>query len=431
MTSAFLLLAAALAHAQLERPQVVGGSAVESGQFPFLVRVETVGGGVCTGSLIADDWVLTAGHCRSPVRILIADALPPSRGEGHAVRWLAPKRWIRHPGFDPAARPVDFQNDIALIELDGSARAAAPTRDGVELYAPEPIGLAALPRDTSGSLGEMTIAGFGQTRNGGLVPAVAEWAAGVPTFEAERCLFPVSPSHDLCYGTFPNSCLGDSGGPIFQEDGGGWLQYGVVSIVTASCGAGNSRGAFLPGHLAWINEQMSEGAAGPIELGWELPASAVYGGVASGASQVQGWTYSSAGAIASVALYVDGQYDHQIGRGGDRGDVRRRRPGAPLDAGFSSVVNWARLGAGNHQLELVVTDTAGNVRSEVRTVRVVEILPGVKRLHDLGGTGACTFVDPGTLRCSGLSFEEGVCAGSMEIRWSNAKQAFEVSVGCE
>lgn len=424
--------AAVAAEESYDFPQVVGGQAVTPGQFPWLVRIVSETSGVCTGSLIADNWVLTAAHCGTPERVYITDAMPPSGGPEHMVWWIAPEEYIPHPGFNPNVSPVDFEDDIALIKLELNASDFPPNVDGTPLYEPTPIGLAASPSSTAGSIGNVTIAGFGFTQNGGTLPLVAEWAGGLPSVPAAACLFPTVASKELCYGTFPNNCPGDSGSAVFAHgDGGAYLQYGIVSIVTATCGSGNSRATYVPGHLDWINSQMSEHPGGPIKLGWELPGSITNGDVGTGVSNGQGWTYSPAGAIKSIKLYVDGKLEQEFPWGGDRGDVQAQHPDAPIGSGFSAAVSWPRFGPGNHQMMLEVEDMAGNKKTEVRTVKVVQILNGVNFVKNLSTAGAsCAFASD-SFSCTGLSFDQGSCSGPIEFTWSNAKQAFEATLGCD
>jgi secreted trypsin-like serine protease len=43
--------------------RIIGGSLATAGQFKYQVAVVIDGSGFCGGSLIADNVVLTAGHC--------------------------------------------------------------------------------------------------------------------------------------------------------------------------------------------------------------------------------------------------------------------------------------------------------------------------------------------------------------------------------
>src|SRR5690348_310839 len=44
---------------------ILGGTPATVGEYPTVVAIE-VGGGLCTGTLITKDWVLTAAHCVTP-----------------------------------------------------------------------------------------------------------------------------------------------------------------------------------------------------------------------------------------------------------------------------------------------------------------------------------------------------------------------------
>lgn len=128
------LLFAPAAYGANARPQVVGGQPAAEGQFPFVVRVYAPGG-TCTGSLVRDDWVLTAAHCGNdgiPTQVLIGDAESFVDGPGHVVTKLGVEKWIAHPDYSP----LTDANDIALIKLAGKASSVPPRENGTVQYEP-------------------------------------------------------------------------------------------------------------------------------------------------------------------------------------------------------------------------------------------------------------------------------------------------------
>jgi secreted trypsin-like serine protease len=417
-----------------ETPKVVGGDPVEIGQFPFLVLVSD-DESLCTGSLIADRWVLTAAHCEEPTDVMIGDSESGVLGPGHVVESLAVEQWIPHPGWNP----VTFANDVALIRLAGDATQHPPRLDGDVLYVPSPIGLASTPAQAASSIGNVTIAGFGETDEGD-VPEVAYWASGIPTFPASVCddvYDGVSGTTQLCFGIYPSICDGDSGGAVFKSGGAGFVQYGIVSFGAAdvACGEIESVATYVPAFRTWIESRIGGVTpANPIQLGWELPPAAA-AGVATGIANAQGWAFSSAGSITSIRLLRNGQPFLTLPCCSERGDVQATVPGAPPLSGFSAAANWGLI-PGTQSLTLVVRDSAGNEVREDRTITAVRPLARAAFARDLtwgSATSCAPFTDASGkagIACDGFSFQQGACVGSLELLWSDGKQTFEVVDGC-
>lgn len=425
--SLLLFGAPAFGAQDLGRPQVIGGAPVPNGMFPFIVALVNGNSVTCSGSLIRPRWVLTAAHCGEPTDVLVSDARPGARPGTHDVFAVPVKSWTPHPHYDAAVFP--YVNDLALIELVSPASDFPPLQNGVALYQPEPIPLATGPASTSSSIGDVLLAGFGFTDPSETPPppSTAEWAGAIPTRAAASCdIEGVNASEQLCYGPYPNSCTGDSGGPIFRASGVGWEQVAVVSVGLegAPCSTFHDVATYLPAYRAWIDETITPPGTSPITLLWELPPRKS-SGVATGIANGQGWTFSTEGTIASVELFIDGNKEATLPCCSERGDV----PG-PEQSGFSGAISWGRFPPGDHTATLVVTDSVGNQVSETRTITTVRSLPTFPFARDLSFDDATCTETGSQISCTGVEFSQATCAGEMRFRWQNGKQALEVAQGC-
>ncbi len=163
---------------------------------------------LCSGSLIARDAVLSAAHCFDSMRpglayeVFLGDAVGPD-AEGISVLEV-----ISHPEFDANTR----QNDVAILWLARPAEGVSPEILPESLTTPP------------GLDDRVTLAGFGATTAGAVpdglkrkgIGKVAELRAGVVA---------VSPDPSV-------SCVGDSGGPLFNEAGS---LVGVASSGDTGC----------------------------------------------------------------------------------------------------------------------------------------------------------------------------------------------------
>lgn len=44
-------------------PQVVGGEEAQVGRYPFIVSLQMLSQHFCAGSILNEQWIVTAGHC--------------------------------------------------------------------------------------------------------------------------------------------------------------------------------------------------------------------------------------------------------------------------------------------------------------------------------------------------------------------------------
>lgn len=197
--------------------EVVGGSIVEPGRFPWVVRLS----GGCGGSLISRRHVLTAAHCVPRVgrtRSIVVRAGASDIGAGRGVQRRS--TWVRRaPGFRAAVRGDDW----AVIRLD------------------RPLDLPTVrPAGSADDRGVFTVLGWGAVREGGTLQRRLR-AARVPFVSDERCGdryrsagYPFTGRKMICAGDLRHggvdSCQGDSGGPLVRRDQAGrWVQVGIVS----------------------------------------------------------------------------------------------------------------------------------------------------------------------------------------------------------
>lgn len=220
--------------------QIAGGTAVPDGKYRFmaiLVIGETNGGiGLCGGSLIDSNSVLTAAHCLvNAVSVdLAVGRTVISQNQGQ-VRF-ATTAFI-HPRFNLSN---NFSNDAAVLQLNRAVTGIKPIK-----LATARQNYLERPRRS------LTTAGWGTTSEGGSgtdrmrevsVPVVSD--AKAQTAYGSDAYFP---SLMLAAGVKgKDTCQGDSGGPLFNP-GTTRTQVGITSF-----GRGCGRAGF-PGVYTEVN----------------------------------------------------------------------------------------------------------------------------------------------------------------------------------
>ena len=234
---------AALALTAAPSMAIVGGKDAAPGAYPAVAEITFGQSFLCTGTLIAPTWVLTAGHCGSITGAAVGTpagwppqlidvrigSVKPGQGEKVPVQ-----RVVVEPNY-----LVNSGYDITLLKL-ATPSTKAPAKvvgaGGASLWAPCTL---------------ETIVGFGTTSEGGDTPDTLQ-EAQVPITTDAYCAGAYSdfdPQTMLCAG-FPqggvDTCQGDSGGPMFGRDAAGTLKVVGATSFGEGCAPPEQAGRLRP-----------------------------------------------------------------------------------------------------------------------------------------------------------------------------------------
>jgi secreted trypsin-like serine protease len=232
---------------------IVGGTDATQ-TYGFMASMQSTSGGQqCGATLIAAQWLVTAGHCVSdPATLGPGDPAKFQFRIGSTDRTQGGElakadKFIRHEGWD-----IQLHNDIGLVHLSGPVHA-------------RPIALGTSPPPGA----EIRELGWGSTcgHHGcddypvtlqQLDTTVADPAGcTVPDFDSAR---------QLCVdnkGGTANACSGDSGGPAVVAGYGRWLLVGATSHGQSSpCEAQPGVYTNVPFYADWIAANTTPGGVG-------------------------------------------------------------------------------------------------------------------------------------------------------------------------
>ncbi|XP_074128378.1 cationic trypsin-3-like [Sminthopsis crassicaudata] len=238
------LLGAAVAYpVSDDDDKIVGGYTCPANSLPYQVSLNS-GYHFCGGSLINEQWVVSAAHCyKSRIQVRLGEHNIDVLEGGE--QFIDSAKVIRHPNYNSYM----IDNDIMLIKLKTPATLSSR------------VAAISLPQSCAAVGTSCLISGWGNTLSSGVNYPELLQCLNAPLLSDETCrkAYPGQITNNMiCLGYLEggkDSCQGDSGGPVVCNGqlqgivswGYGCAQKGKPGVYTKVCN-----------YVDWIKKTIAE-----------------------------------------------------------------------------------------------------------------------------------------------------------------------------